>query len=208
VRKGITIWLFSSFTFISLIHLTDAISAFVFNAEPKLLRMYPILGERLRTITPTNYLWIASASTLLLWGITCAIAFENPVEVFLNKILCDAKKQSAIETQTLESKGEMLDLMYETIESGDEKMSQLKDMVCNIRADVKEIEPLRESLEKTREELASLKREMKKIEGTIPSPNLCLACGKPLLTDFKLCPYCGEPTKVQKAAIIELKNYK
>jgi DNA repair exonuclease SbcCD ATPase subunit len=170
--------------------------------------MYPIMGEKLLTMTPTNYLWIACASTLILWGITCAIAFENPVESFLNKILCDAKKQSTFETQTLENKSEMLDLMYETIESGNEKMSQLKDMVCNIRADVKEIEPLRESLEKTRAELVSLKREMKKIEETIPNSNLCLACGKPLLTDFRLCPYCGEPSKVKNASVIELKNYK
>lgn len=208
MRKGITVWLFSSLTFISLLHLIDALSALIFNTETKLLQMYPILGERLQTITPMNYLWIASASTLILWGVTCAVAFENPVEVFLNKILCDAKKQNTIETQMVESKSEMLDLMYETVEAGNENIAQLKDMVCNIRADVKEIEPLKENLERTRTELASLKRELKKMEETIPNSNLCLACGKPLLTDFKLCPYCGEPTKIQKAAVIELKNYK
>ena len=208
MRKGITVWIFSSLTFISLLHLIDAISALIFDADTKLLRLYPIAGEKLQTITPLNYLWIASASTLILWGITCAIVFENPVESFLNKILGDAKKQSTSETQTVERKSEMLDLMYETIEAGNENLAQLKDMICNIRADVKEIEPLRESLEKTRTELTSLKKEINRIEEATPISNMCLACGKSLLTDFKLCPYCGEPTKVQKASVIELNNYK
>jgi len=96
-KKGLSIWLFSSLTFIALIHLIEAISVIAFDNEIRLLQLYPFINEKLEAITPTTYLWLSAASTLILWGITCAVAFENPVETFLNKILSDAKKQSAVE---------------------------------------------------------------------------------------------------------------
>ena len=207
-KKGITIWFFSSLTFISLLHLIDAISALVFNNGTRLLQLYPVIGEKLQVLTPPTYFWASAASTLVFWGITCAIAFENPVETFLNKILADAKKQTSIENETVRDKSEILDLMYETIESDNEILAQVKDLMCNVRADVKDIEPLKETMEKVRTELSSVKKEIKKIEENVHFPNLCLACGKPLLPEFKVCPYCGETVKVQSTQAIELKNYK
>ena len=207
-KKGIAVWLFSSLTFISLIHLIDAISVLAFNNQIRLLQLYPIINEKLQSIKPTTYFWTSAASTFILWGITCAIAFENPVETFLNKILSDAKKQSAVETQLLEDKSEVLDAMYETIESDNEILAQVKDLMCNVRADVKEIQPLQDSMEKIKAELTSLKKEFKKLEEKTHFPNLCLSCGKPLLPEFKICPYCGENTKLQPEKTIPLKNYR
>ncbi len=65
------------------------------------------------------------------------IAFDNPIEAFLNKILSEAKQQNNIEAQVLESKSELFDLMYETIESDSEILAQVKDLMRNIRAEVK-----------------------------------------------------------------------
>jgi len=59
---------------------------------------------------------VSAITTFILWGITCAIAFENPVETFLNKILSDARKQGAVEAQVLDEKSELLDAMNETVE--------------------------------------------------------------------------------------------
>jgi len=208
VKKGIAIWLFSSLTFIALAHLIDAISATLFNTPIRLLQLYPLINEKLQAITPTIYFWISTAATLILWGITCAIAFENPVETFLNKILSDAKKQSAVETQLLEDKSEVLDAMYETIESDNQILAQVKDLMCNVRNDVKEIQPLREGLEKIKADLSGLRKEIKKIEEKIQFPNICSACGKPLLPEFNMCPYCGENVKTLKASVISMKDYK
>ena len=207
-KKGISIWLFSSLTFIALLHLAEAISVLVFNNEIRLLKLYPFINEKLQSITPITYFWISAASTFILWGITCAIAFENPVETFLNKILSDAKTQSAVETQLLEEKSEVLDAMYETVEADNKILSQVKDLMCNVRADVKEIQPLKDGVDKMKTELNNLKKEIKRIEEKIHFPNLCPACGKPLMPEFKICPYCGENIKLLPENIVSVKEYR
>ncbi len=207
-KKGIAVWLFSSLTFIALIHLIEAISVLIFNSEIRLLQLYPFINEKLQSITPTAYFWISAASTFILWGMTCAISFENPVEAFLNKILSDAKKQSTVETQLLEDKSEVLDAMYETVEADNKILAQVKDLMCNVRADVKEIQSLTDGMDKIKTELNNLKKEIKKIEEKIQFPNLCPACGKPLMPEFKICPYCGENIKLLPENIVSVKEYR
>ena len=192
----------------ALLHLAEAISVLFFNNEIRLLQLYPLINEKVQSITPITYFWVSAASTFILWGITCAIAFENPVEAFLNKILSDAKKQSAVETQLLEDKSEVLDAMYETVEADNKILSQVKDLMCNVRADVKEIQPLKDGMDKMKTELNNLRKEIKKIEEKIHFPNLCPACGKPLMPEFKICPYCGENIKLLPENIVSLKEYK
>jgi hypothetical protein len=206
-KKGLFVWFFSSLTFISLIHLADAVSAFVFGNEIKLLNLYPFINEKLQAIAPVAYLWATAILTFAFWGITCAIAFENPVETFLNKILSDAKKQSAVETQMLESKSELLDVMNETVEMNNAILAQVKDIIYNVRTEVKEIQPLKEGIEKVRLEMSSLKREFKRLEEKINFPIVCVSCGKPLLPEFKICPYCGESLKPVQERVVSVKNY-
>ena len=208
-KKGISVWLFSSLTFIALIHLIEAISVLIFNNQIKLLQLYPFINEKLlQLITPMAYFWISAAATIILWGITCAIAFENPVEAFLNKILSDAKTQGTVEAQLLEEKSEILDSMNETIESNNEILAQVRDLICNVRTEVKEIHPLKESLEKMKTELGSLRKEAKKLEDKVNFQILCPTCGKPLLPEFKICPYCGENIKLLPENIVSVKEYR
>ena len=207
-KKGISVWLFSSLTFIALLHLADAISALVFNNEIRLLKLYPFINEKLQAITSITYFWASAAATFLLWGITCAIAFTNPVETFLNNILSDAKTQGTVEAQLLEEKSEILDVMSETIESNSEILAHVNDLVYNVRTEVKEIHPLNESVEKMKTELNALRKEVKKLEEKVNFPNLCPTCGKPLLPEFKICPYCGENVKLLPEKVISLKEYK
>jgi ribosomal protein L32 len=208
-KKGISVWLFSSLTFIALLHLIDAMSALFFGNQVKLLQLYPFVSEKLQTLAPTTYFWISATVTFVLWGLTCALAFENPVDAFLNKILSEAKSETTVEAQLVEEKGEILDVMNETIESDNQILAQVKDMVYNVRTDVKEIQPLKESTEKLRAELSLLKKEIKRIEEKVQFPNVCPACGKPMLPEFKICPYCGEQIiKVQLPPTIVLRDYK
>jgi len=195
-KKGIFVWIFSSLTFISIVHLADAMSALFFNGQTHLLQLYPFIGEKLQTLSPTAYLLASATSALVFWGITCAVAFDSPVEQFLNKILSDAKKQSAVEAQTVAEKSEVLDAMYETIEASNETLSQVVDVVHNVRSEVKGIQPLTLTVENIKAELNNLKREVKRIEEKRKFPLICATCGKPLSLEFKLCPYCGESVKL------------
>ncbi|MEM2537474.1 MAG: hypothetical protein QXT10_04875 [Candidatus Bathyarchaeia archaeon] len=207
-KKGLGVWFFSTLTAIAAVHLIDAANAFLFNKPAVLLSLYPFDEAKIQAITPNIYFLATAASTALFWGLTCAIAFENPVETFLNKILSEAKKQSAVETQLLEEKSEILDAMNETIEMNSQILSQVKDVVYNIRAEIKEIQPLKEAMERIKTELSILKRELKIFEEKLKYPNLCLACGKPVLPEFNICPYCGETLKPVKEQVIPLEKYR
>lgn len=207
-KKGISVWFFSSLTVISLAHLIDAISALVLNNGIRLLQLYPLIGYKLQTITPMTYFWISAAASFILWGVTCIIAFTNPVEAFLNKILSDAKTQTAVEAQLLEEKGEILDVMSETIESNNQILANVKDIIYNIRTEVKGIPSLNESIEKMKAEMGTLKKEIKKLEEKLYFPIVCPTCGKSLMPEFKICPYCGEDMKLHQTSVIALKEYK
>jgi rRNA maturation endonuclease Nob1 len=207
-KKGLAVWVSSSVTFIAVAHLVDAISATFFGNPIRLLFLYPIPSDKLETITPLTYFWITATISLILWGITCAIAFENPVETFLNKVLSDAKSQSAVENQLLENKSEVLDAIYETMESCSTMIAEVKDTILNVRSEAMEIRPMKESLEKARTELSTLKKEMMRIDEKMTFPIICTACGKPLMPEFNVCPYCGENVKLQHPPLIKLKDYK
>ena len=204
-KKGIAIWLFTTLTFISLLHLIEAAAALFFNNPTHLLQLYPFINQM--QIPMDIYLYITIASTAIMWAITCLIACDNPVEAFLNKILSDAKKQTTSEAQVLESKSEIFDLMYETIEADSETLGQVKDLMRNMRAEVKDIPPIKESIEKTRIELGSLKKQMRSLEEKMLFTILCPACGKLVRPDFKLCPYCGESITLQEKMVV-VKDYK
>ena len=130
------------------------------------------------------------------------------MEVFLNKILSDAKAQSAAEAQMLDEKSEVLDLMNETLIMNNTLLAQVKDLIYNIRAEVKEIQPLKENVEKLKTQLTSLKRETQKFEEIVTCQNKCPTCRKPLLPEFKVCPYCGENIKLLPEEVISLKEYR
>ena len=195
-RKGIAIWLFSSLTVISLIHLIDAAAALLFNNPTHILQLYPLINQQLQQIPVDIYLYAAAASTITLWAITCLVTFDNPVETFLNKILSDVKNQSTTEAQIIESRSEVLDLMYETIEADSETLAQVKD-----------IQPMKETMEKTKTELTTLKKQLKTLEEKLLFNIVCPACGKMLRADFRLCPYCGETITLQEKMVM-VKDYK
>lgn len=207
-RKGLSVWLFSSMTFIALLHLLDAISALFFNNSIKLLQLYPFVGAKLQSIAPSTYFWATIVTTLILWGITCGIAFENPVDTFLNKILSDAKVHSTVETQLLESKSEVLDAMFETIDASSETLAQVKDLICNVRTEAREIQPLRESIDNMKADLGGLRREFKRIQENVIFSKVCPACGKSLMPEFNMCPYCGESIRPMEAPVFTIKSYR
>lgn len=194
-KKGPAVWVFSSLTFLSVAHLVESIYVLITGAPIRLLGIYPSFGQELGAISPTMYFWFSAAASLSFWAVTCVIAFENPMEQFLNMMLGDAKRQSVAESQMVADKCEVLDAMCETLELNNATIASIKDLVSNVRAEVRGIQPLAAAVDSVRTELADLAKEVEKLEGTMKRSYVCLGCGKPVLPEFKSCPYCGEDVK-------------
>jgi predicted RNA-binding Zn-ribbon protein involved in translation (DUF1610 family) len=94
------------------------------------------------------------------------------------------------------------------VELNNQILAQVRDLIYNVRTEVKEIGPLKEVVEKIKGELSSLKKEIKRIEERVNFPIVCPTCGKPLLPEFNICPYCGENIKVPPEDVVVLKQYK
>ncbi len=63
--------------------------------------------------------------------------------------------------------------------------------------------PLTEGIEKINSEIEKLKKEVRKIKIEIKKPDVCPTCGKGVLPDFNICPYCGENLKLIPQKIIK-----
>lgn len=61
-------------------------------------------------------------------------------------------------------------------------------MMCNVRTDVRQMQPIVESVEKIKAELEGLKREFGRLDDVAKSPDECPSCGKGLLPWFRLSP--------------------
>jgi hypothetical protein len=132
MRKNIAIWALTSITFVSLVHLIEAISVIMFNNPIRLLYIYPFISESLKAITPQIYLYITATATVVFWGITCIIAFNNPVEKYLNQ-------RALKETQGANvDKDELLDRMCETVECDHQTLTKLTDIVRKMEKGMKE----------------------------------------------------------------------
>jgi hypothetical protein len=205
-KKGIKIWILGTLTFVSLVHLIDAACAFLFSSQSHLLQIYALVNEYLTVLPLGLYLCLSAISTFVFWGMTSLVAFDNPVETFLNKVLSDAQMQKQADNQVLEKNSDFFDLMYETMEGNNEKLLQIEQLVYNARAEIKDIQPIKETMEETRGELTSLKKQVMALEEKMIFPLLCRACGKPLRADFQLCPYCGEGIDLPKVMLPKSTN--
>jgi hypothetical protein len=206
-KKGLIIWIFSTLTVLALIHVIDATAALIFTNQIQLIQLYPIVNGFLSQLSIQTYFYISASIAAILWGVTCIIAFDNPVETFLNKVLSDAKQQTSNEEQAIEKSGEIFDLMYETLESDSETLSQVKDLIRNVRAEVKDISPIKESIEKTNADMNKIKKQLITLEEKVLFPMICPSCRKPIRADFTLCPYCGIAIEVPKVTIPNLNRF-
>jgi hypothetical protein len=124
--KSIAIWLLTSITFISLVHLIEAIMVFMFNNPIRLLQLYPYGNVIANSLTAQSYLYITATATAVLWAATCLVAFNNPVESYVNKHVQTDEK-------FLQDRAELLNRMCETVESDHQTLTKLTDIMRNMQ---------------------------------------------------------------------------
>lgn len=205
-KRGVTVWIFSSLSFLAAIHALEAILALFFNTEVILLKSYPIINTL--NINPDTYLLASAAATIAMWGITCKTAIETPIERFLDRMLLDAKQQSEIECEMVEDNRSVLDMMSETITENNKVLAQTRDVTYNVRSELVNLRSLPEETQRLSAEIEELKKELKNLKENFKKPNLCPSCGNMVLPRFKVCPYCGENLYITpQKAVKMLKTY-
>ena len=119
--KSIAIWFLTSITFVSLVHLIEALTVIMFNNPIRLLQLYPFASTLLKAFTPYTYLYVTATATAILWAVTCLVAFNNPVELYVSK-----REQT---DAMLQDRDVLLDRMCETVESDHQTLTRLTDIM-------------------------------------------------------------------------------
>lgn len=160
-------------TFLAVLHTFDAVLGFTGGNTSFLLKLYPF-KNLLGNVDVVTYFWASLASAFILFGITCAVAFHNPIEVLINKTLEEVELEENPSDRTIESKASVLEMISDTLTSNSVVLHSVKDDVNAVRYDMSNLKTRLDKLEK---DLTKLK---------------CPSCGKDISPDFKLCPFCGE----------------
>lgn len=204
VRKGLTVWILGSLTFIAGLHALDGFLWLANQSSSVLLGIYPFT-RYIGPVDPIVYLLGSLVAVFTLWGGTTLVGLRNPIETFLGKVLEDGKRENKADVELLETRTSILEMMSETLENNSKLLSGLRDVVFNVRGEVLNLRPLSKSVEDLKDDVEGLKKMTKQLEKEVKKHKLCPACGRQVLPKFRLCPYCGEnllkPT-VESGAVI------
>ncbi len=158
----------------AVLHTFDATLSFTVGNVNSILKLYPI-GNVLEELDVATYLWTSIILTFILFGITSVIAFHDPVEILINKILSNVEVEENPTDHTIESSLCTLEMMNSTLTSNSIVLHTVKDHMGALKADLGQLITRLENLEKDFKRLKT-----------------CPSCGKGISPDFRLCPYCGE----------------
>jgi tRNA(Ile2) C34 agmatinyltransferase TiaS len=128
--------------------------------------------------------------------------------MLLSRVLRDAQSENEEEVSLLSAKGNYLELMNEGLIRNTIEISNVKDLMQNVRAEVVNLRPLQDAVGGIRSDITSLKTSLKKLETNLSRNVLCPACGKNVQSDFRICPYCGEDLLREKILLAEAEAIK
>jgi len=174
IRKAIIVWIFGFLTFLAVLHTFFAVLGLVFGNTDLSLTLSPFKSI-FSNVDLATYFLASLVATFILFGVTCAIAFHNPVEALIEKTLAEAELEENASDKTLESEASVLEMINDTLTSNSTVLQTVKENVNTIRY-----------------EISNLKTRIDKLEKDLIKPMECPSCRKEISPDFKLCPFCGE----------------
>jgi hypothetical protein len=185
----------------------EAFFALTQNAPIVLLKLYPF-SPWLGPVNVVAYFWGSLIAAFILWGATCIVALRNPLDMLLSRVLKDAQSENEEEVSLVSAKGNFLELMNEGLIRNTIEISNVKDLVQNVRAEVVSLRSLQDAVGGMKSDMTSLKTSLKKLETSFSRNVLCRACGKDVQPDFRICPYCGEDLLREKILLAEAEAIK
>lgn len=174
IRKAVVVWIFGFLTFLTVLHTFDAVLGLTVGNTGFLLKLYPF-KNLLGNVDVLTYFWASLICTFILFGVTCAVAFHNPIEALINRTLAEVELEENPSDITLESKASALEMISDTLTSNSVVLQTVKDDVNFVRY-----------------EMSNLKTRLTNLERDLTKLMKCPSCGKDISPDFKLCPFCGE----------------
>lgn len=200
--KGIAVWVFSSLTFLAVLHVLEAFLALNMNGSIVLLRLNPF-SNLFGTVDVVVYFWVSLSVASALWAVTCIIGLQSPLDTWLNMILKDSQSKNEEEVSIASAKGNILDKMNEGLICNTMELNGVKDLLANVRAEVVDLRGLQNVVSGVKADLGVMKVSLKKLEGDLAWSVVCPACRRGVQPDFRLCPYCGEDLLRQKMLLAE-----
>ena len=180
-KKGVGVWIFGFLAFLGVLHTFDAVLSYTFEGTNSLLKLNPLYGliyEMFGEIDAASYFWGSIVFTFVFFGMSCAIAFHDPVATFINKVISDAKSGENPADVHMELGIDAFEMISDSVTSNSVLLNKLKESTENVRDGVNALKI----------ELMTLGAKLGKFETNLNTSKRCPSCGKDVLPEYKVCP--------------------
>ena len=194
MKKGVGIWIFGFLTFLAVLHTFDAYLSLM-SGEASLLQLYQ-LGYALTNIDSMIYFFGSMSVAFVFFGVTCSIACHNPIMTLYNKILADVEFVEGKVDKAAEAETGLLDMINHSLTSNSIDLHGMKKNLKSVEDSQNGLKVEMAHLTSMLGELRNgLKLSLQKLEMDLARGNKCPFCGKEIIPQFKLCPYCGDENR-------------
>ncbi len=187
MKKSLAVWVFGCLTFFAGLHTFDAVLSLASdsNSTGSLLQLYPFydkINEIVGKLSAVTYFWLSLISTLAFMGVTCSIAFYDPILAYVKKMVSETKIDDAQADPRLDSELTALAMINESLTTHGILLNDVKS----------EFSTLKDGINAIKIDMTRLRSKIEGLETDLAKLRKCPACGKNVLPQFKFCPHCGE----------------
>lgn len=187
MKKNIAVWIFGCLTFFAGLHTFDAVLSIssVSDSTGALLELYPFydrISETIGKLDAVAYFWLSMISSVVFMGITCSIAFYDPILAYVKKMVSETKPDDTQADSKFDSELTALAMINESLTAQGILMNNVK----------RELSTLKDGVNALKIDMTRLSGKMGSLETDLAKLRKCPACGKGILPEFKFCPHCGE----------------
>ncbi len=187
MKKSLAVWIFGCLTFFAGLHTFDAVLSIASDSGSTggLLQLYPFydkISETIGKLDAVTYFWLSLISTLAFMGVTCSIAFYDPILAYVKKMVSETRTDDAQAELKLDSELSALAMINESLTTQGILLNNVKS----------ELGTLKDGVNALKIDMTRLRGKIGGLETDLAKLRKCPACGKNVLPEFKFCPHCGE----------------